>query len=355
MNNFNIESNPANAQVYLLDGFNRNLIGATPLTLEKDKFASQQIIVIYNEKEKAFSLDSAHESYFVDFTTLHNTFNKYGVYLNGSLQYLNINQFENEIKAGTKIESVYIDGKHKLVSEVPELLAITNLYHQTQKEYSSQNNHDQTVISPSNADSDNIPIYILIGLLLVGGLIWFIVANTKKTDTVVTDSYTDSSAVATVDSAAAVVDIVASDVIPQKEIVEIKSDKSALAELGVSTFNDNSYVKPNYDGCGSYFSLDRLDNDKGNYIFTGMISSFFGNNTDDAFVEMVIDGRVEHFSYYESGNNGNYIFLRGTNMTLEINLEEVGSGEEAIIYSGTAELNKNGNIKKFKIYGVSGC
>ena len=42
-------------------------------------------------------------------------------------------------------------------------------------------------------------------------------------------------------------------------------------------------------------------------------------------------------------------------MTLEINLEEVGSGEEAIIYSGTAELNKNGNIKKFKIYGVSGC
>lgn len=364
---FEISSNIPGAQIYLLKGFERTLIGATPMQLDMQQFGGSQIVIAYDNKEKAIYLDPSNQQYFVDFGEVRSDFNKYGIYLNGHLQYVNINHFEDLLRLGNKFDTVYVDNKMKMINELPELKVINDRYYPAVDQKNERPTVENTYSQVSqNQTTDYTLLYVVLGMLFIGGLVWFVTANTKKTETVETASAVDSAAVALVDSAATVVDSASvATVTPEMEALaapvqtnEIsfeEQQKNNLRDMGVSTFNDYSATKPNYDGCGSYFSLDKTANENGDYIFTGMISSFFSNNTEGAYVEMVIDGQVEHFSYYESGKNGNYIFLRGTGMTLEINLNEIGTGEEAIIYQGNATLNKQGNITKFNIYGISGC
>lgn len=361
---FKIYTNIPGSQIFLLNGFERSLIGATPLELDIQQFSGSQIVISYNDKEKAIYLDPNVKEYYVDFSEVRSDINKYGIYLDGQLQFVNINQFEDLIRLGNKFDTVYVDNKMKMLSELPELKVINDRYHQPVNEtFHKPSIVNRHVPSTQNSDTDYTWLYVLLGLLFMGGIVWFITASTKKTEIVETATAPDSSAAVFADSAAVVVDSAAFatevseiDTLAFVEPNNYEQQKNTLLTVGVSVFNNYSATKPNYDGgCGSYFSLSRPESENGNYIFTGMISSFFSNNEEGAFVEMVIDGKVEHFSYYESDKKGNYIFLRGTGMTLEINLYEVGFGEESIIYEGSAIITKDGRSTKFNIYGISGC
>lgn len=367
MSYFQITSNPSSAQIFVLKGFNRSLVGATPMQLDALQFGGTQIILTYDNKEKAIFLDPNKLNYFVDFGEVRSDFNKYGIYLNFQLQYININQFEDLVRSGHKFDTIYIDNKMKMITEVPELRAIHARYYPSLNEtYENPTVVNTPVHAVQNSKTDNTLLYVIFGLLFMGGLVWFIVSSTKKMETVETASAADSVVISNQDAAYIPIDTAAmSTVTPEMgvaatpvDVIKVSPEeqqRNNLKKVGVSTFNDYSSTKPNYDGCGSYFSLSKSANENGNYVFTGMISSFFSNNVEGAFVEMVIDGNVEHFSYYESGNSGNYIFLRGTAMTLEIHLDEIGSGEEMIIYSGEMKLTKNGTEYKFPLYGQSGC
>ena len=70
---FLIESVPSGAQVFLISGYSRTLIGATPLVLSVNDFASKQIIVCSEQSEKAFFLNRSEKNYRIDFASQQNS------------------------------------------------------------------------------------------------------------------------------------------------------------------------------------------------------------------------------------------------------------------------------------------
>src|SRR5690606_34361616 len=57
-----IESVPTGAQVFLMNGYTKTLIGATPLKLPVRDFTSKQVIVVSESEEKAFYLNNAERN-----------------------------------------------------------------------------------------------------------------------------------------------------------------------------------------------------------------------------------------------------------------------------------------------------
>ncbi|MDO4764036.1 MAG: hypothetical protein Q4A00_06595 [Flavobacteriaceae bacterium] len=133
---------------------------------------------------------------------------------------------------------------------------------------------------------------------------------------------------------------------------------SDLKKAGVSIFNNESYVKPMYEGCGSYFSINKSDNKKGNYIFIGMVTDYWGKAYRKDFnIEMVIDGEVVNFQATSVSKNALYTVLKNyeKNITVHINLKKMSEMHEYFEYKGSLTLIKKGRKYIFPLYGGSGC
>lgn len=201
-----IDSVPQGAQVYLVNGYTKTLVGATPLKLSVNDFTYKQINVVSDNQEKSFYLNRTERNFKIDFSVKKSGPKEYGVYLNGQLQYLTLSQFITEVKADTRFDIVYVEGKETPVHNVEELhLAI--IQNQPKVAISQPISKPVTPNTVTQNSSDNTPWYALLGLLFIGGIIWLVVANSNNNyEPVETANAVDSAAVASVDSAAVVAD-----------------------------------------------------------------------------------------------------------------------------------------------------
>lgn len=94
----------------------------------------------------------------------------------------------------------------KMLSELPELKVINDRYfpNVNSPDKHTADNPDQNSTS-QNTTSDYTLVYVLLGILLLGGLVWFISSASKKKEIVETGLATDSVAVSNLDSSAYVV------------------------------------------------------------------------------------------------------------------------------------------------------
>lgn len=201
-----IESVPTGAQVFLMNGYTKTLIGATPLKLPVRDFTSKQVIVVSENEEKAFYLNNAERNFKIDFSVNRTRPKEYGVYLNGQMQYLTLSQFIYEVKSGTNFDKVYVGGKETPVQDIAELrLAI--IQNRPKVVTSAPISHPKAPILVTQNTSDNTPLFVLLGFLVIGVIIWLAVANSnQRYETVETASETDSAAFAYSDSAAVMTD-----------------------------------------------------------------------------------------------------------------------------------------------------
>ncbi|SHI70960.1 hypothetical protein SAMN05443429_103197 [Cruoricaptor ignavus] len=107
-----------------------------------------------------------------------------------------------------------------------------------------------------------------------------------------------------------------------------------LNRAGISVFNENSNVKPVFDGCGSYFSLDKNELQNGNYIFTGFTTSYFVGTNIEHSISLVIDGNVVPFYASEVTNGGDHCEFTSYIGKIVIDFEQIDSGEEVAFYKG---------------------
>jgi hypothetical protein len=345
--NFLIESVPSVANVYYHNSGTKTHLGVTPLQLNMDDFASKQIFVASNGLEKTFYLNRNEKNYKIDFTLSKSIPSPYHFYINGKLQPLTLEQFEEEIKRGTIFEKVYINGREFPVIVDKKLQNILNKYGVTIQEPLKT----PPPYTPPSTNESKTSVYVLVGILLFFALIWVLVSifENSNTSSAETPPTIENNKYPVLDSSASIIDTAASYVEPgsnanisSNNTIAPSNVSQKLRAAGINTFNDYSSVKPTYDGCGSYFSLSKADYEKEELIFTGMVSSYFFGSSSPLYgtLSMVIDGKVIFFTSVEISKGGNYMFLGRDDMILEIDLKQIGSGEEVITYEGEMMLKK---------------
>lgn len=226
--NYIIDSIPQGAQVYLVNGYTKTLIGATPLKLSVNDFTYKEVTLVSENQEKSFYLNRTERNFKIDFSIKTSRQKEYGVYLNGQLQYLTLPQFINEVKAGTKFSTVFIGGNETSVNYVDELHKAIIQYQP--KIVTPQPINQPIIQNPvAQTSSDNARWYFLLSLVVIGALIWIFVANSNNNyETVETANAADSVTVAYVDSAAMIADSAAT-VTDSAALVIIETRRDASA------------------------------------------------------------------------------------------------------------------------------
>lgn len=294
-----IESVPSSAKVFLVNGVDRTLIGSTPLQLDRNEFWGSQIIVAYDSKEKAVYLDPNIFDFYVDFQEVTSDFNKYGIYLNSQLQYVNINQFEDLLRSGHRFDTIYVDSKMKMLSELPELKVINDRYfpNVNSPDKHTADNPNQNSTS-QNTTSDYTLVYVLLGILLLGGLVWFISSASKKKEIGETGLATDSVAVSNVDSSAYVVDSAAivADSTPdmiteQSAVVDSAAVTAPIVQSGYAL---NYYARLMNDYCSD---LSNDNYDKMLLYYEPIVRRFLNYNTPHTSDE-IVQSHVDYHAIY---------------------------------------------------------
>lgn len=136
--------------------------------------------------------------------------------------------------------------------------------------------------------------------------------------------------------------------IPVEIVEEVKKDKT----IPLQTFDVNSRIYSDYDGCGCYFSID-----KDNYI-AGKKFVFFGEllGKEGNSIELIIDDKIEKL-YYEGSKKTSdtqlvFAYSNSNHLAGIIIERENIENEETTFWSGSISVDN----KLFSlIFGMCGC
>ena len=111
------------------------------------------------------------------------------------------------------------------------------------------------------------------------------------------------------------------------------------------------------EGCGSTFSTNKSEYDRGNYILTGMFTSYFWGSIDKFQINMYINDRYETlYGSYINTDSDSYVF-KNDRYSVEIGLNRIRGDRELWLYKGNMLIFnlKNGEQYEYTLYGGSGC
>ena len=294
---FSIDSDPSNAAVYC----NGVMLGVTPISLNIAQYSNKRIDLSYGTTKKSF--------------------------------YLNMAQKEYKIKL-TEEPKTYVNPMN--TSARPSV-----------SPYGQQNKSQTKPVQKENS-TNNIALILVISFVSLLLLLFLMFGREGDGFS----SY-DAPKVEAVDSAW----VVADDSVAHVEDVQEaqKSYEPVVKEEPKPTMS--LYYISAEEGCGSTFSTNKSEYDRGNYILTGMFTSYFWGSIDKFQINMYINDRYETlYGSYINTDSDSYVF-KNDRYSVEIGLNRIRGDRELWLYKGNMLIFnlKNGEQYEYTLYGGSGC
>ena len=122
----------------------------------------------------------------------------------------------------------------------------------------------------------------------------------------------------------------------QEDIGEVEKDHIV--------FKSFTNLPEEIEGCGSYFSLNKKENNAGKFIYV--------DNMENGY--MSVNGNLEKFKVGKSTENSTKFSNEKFHGILKF--KKIESMDEGGLYKGTLKItNQEGHEKKINIYGGIGC